>query len=329
MLLLKKDIQRRGPEKTGPFFIFWKPKIDKTKNMKLTVIGLGLIGGSMARDLRKAGFTSEITGVDASIENAQEALQLGIIDRTESLETAVASADLVIIAIPVDKIAETLVRVLDLVAPHTTVIDVGSTKKVIMESVENHPKRKNYVPVHPMSGTENSGPSAALEGLFEGKINIICDQDKCGHQHLAFAEKIFQVLGMKIAYMTADEQDHSAAFISHLPHAAAFALANAVLAKEDREIIFDLASGGFNSTVRLAKSSPEMWGPIFQQNKQYVVESLDVYIKHLKAFKKSIESEPEEMIELMKNANRIRGILEGEGGSLVKNEKTIVKLYTK
>lgn len=297
--------------------------------MKLTVIGLGLIGGSMARDLRKAGFTSEITGVDASPENAQEALRLGIIDRIGSLEEAVASADLVVIAIPVDKIAETLARVLDLVSPHTTVIDVGSTKKVIMESVENHPKRKNYVPVHPMSGTENSGPSAALEGLFEGKINIICDQEKCGHQHLAFAEKIFQVLGMKIAYMTADEQDHSTAFISHLPHAAAFALANAVLDKEDREIIFDLASGGFNSTVRLAKSSPEMWGPIFQQNKQYVVESLDVYIKHLKAFRKSIESEPEEMMALMKNANRIRGVLEGEGDSLVKNEKTIVKLYTK
>jgi prephenate dehydrogenase len=297
--------------------------------MKLTVIGLGLIGGSIARDLRKAGFTSEITGVDASLENAQEALRLGIIDRIESLETAVTSADLVIIAIPVDKIAGTLARVLDLVSPHTTVIDVGSTKKVIMESVENHPKRKNYVPAHPMSGTENSGPSAASEGLFEGKINIICDQEKCGHQHLAFAEKIFQVLGMKIAYMTADEQDHSTAFISHLPHAAAFALANAVLDKEDREIIFDLASGGFNSTVRLAKSSPEMWGPIFQQNKRYVVESLDVYIKHLKAFRKSIESEPEEMMALMKNANRIRGVLEGEGDSLVKNERTIVKLYTK
>ena len=297
--------------------------------MKLTVIGLGLIGGSMAMDLRKAGFTSEIMGVDASLENAQEALRLGIIDRIESFEQAVSVADLVIIAIPVDKVLDTLTRVLDLVSPHTTVIDVGSTKKAIMSAVENHPKRKNYVPSHPMSGTENSGPAAALEGLFEGKINIICDQEKCGHQHLAFAEKIFQVLGMKIAYMTADEQDHSTAFISHLPHAAAFALANAVLDKEDREIIFDLASGGFNSTVRLAKSSPEMWGPIFQQNKEYVVESLEVYIKHLKAFKKSIESEPEQMLALMKNANRIRGILEGQGDSLVKNEKTIVKLYTK
>ena len=297
--------------------------------MKLTVIGLGLIGGSMAIDLRKAGFAHEIMGVDANPDNAKEALRLGIIDSIDSLEGAVEKADMVIIAIPVDKVLNTLTTVLDLISDQTTVIDVGSTKKLIAQAVENHPKRRNYVAAHPMSGTENSGPTAALEGLFEGKINIICDQEKCGPQHLAFAEKLFQVLGMDIAYMTSDEQDHSTAFISHLPHAAAFALANAVLDKEDREIIFDLASGGFNSTVRLAKSSPEMWGPIFQQNKQYIVESLDVYIKHLKAFRKSIESDPQEMMALMKNANRIRGILAGDSDSLVKNEKTIVKLYTK
>jgi len=297
--------------------------------MKLTVIGLGLIGGSMAIDLRKAGFTREITGVDASPENAAEALRLGIVDRIDTLENAITKADMVIIAIPVDKVLDALTKVLNLISDQTTVIDVGSTKKLIAQAVESHPKRRNYIAAHPMSGTENSGPTAALEGLFEGKINIICDQEKCGPQHLAFAEKVFQVLGMDIAYMTADEQDHSTAFISHLPHAAAFALANAVLDKEDREIIFDLASGGFTSTVRLAKSSPEMWGPIFQQNKQYVVESLDVYIKHLKAFRKSIESDPEEMVVLMKNANRIRGILAGDSDSLVKNEKTIVKLYTK
>ena len=297
--------------------------------MKLTVIGLGLIGGSISKDLRKAKFANEIVGVDTNPENAQEALQFGIVDRIEPIETAVLKADMVIIAIPVDKVLNSLTTVLDLISSQTTVIDVGSTKKAISEAVENHPKRRNYVPAHPMSGTENSGPAAALEGLFDGKINIICDQEKCGPQHLALAEKMFQVLGMDIAYMTADEQDHSTGFISHLPHAAAFALANAVLDKEDREIIFDLASGGFNSTVRLAKSSPEMWGPIFQQNREYVVESLEVYIKHLKAFKKSIESDPEQMMALMKNANRIRGILAGDGDSLVKNEKTIVKLYTK
>ena len=160
--------------------------------MKLAVIGLGLIGGSMAKDLRKAGFAHEIMGVDASPVNAEEALRLGIIDRIETLENAVPIADMVIIAIPVDKVLNSLTRVLDLVSGQTTVIDVGSTKKAISEAVENHPKRRNYVPAHPMSGTENSGPTAALEGLFEGKINIICDQEKSGPQHLAFAEKMFQ-----------------------------------------------------------------------------------------------------------------------------------------
>ena len=297
--------------------------------MNLAVIGLGLIGGSMAKDLRRAGFVSHITGVDVDPLNAEQALKLGIADSIDSLEKAVLGADMVIIAIPVDKMLSSLTQVLDLIAPQTTVVDVGSTKKLISAAVDHHPKRRNYVAAHPMSGTENSGPSAALEGLFEGKINIICDQEKSGPQHLAFAEKMFQTLGMNLAYMTSDDQDHSTAFISHLPHAAAFALANAVLDKEDREIIFDLASGGFNSTVRLAKSSPEMWGPIFQQNKQYVVESLEVYIKHLKAFKESIDSEPEQMMALMRNANRIRGILDGQNDSLVKNEKMIVKLYTK
>ena len=297
--------------------------------MNLAVIGLGLIGGSMAKDLRRAGFVSHITGVDVDPHNAEQALKLGIADSIDSLEKAVCGADMVIIAIPVDKMLHSLTKVLDLISEQTTVIDVGSTKKLISAAVDNHPKRRNYIAAHPMSGTENSGPLAAMEGLFEGKINIICDQEKSGPQHLAFAEKMFQTLGMNIAYMTSDDQDHSTAFISHLPHAAAFALANAVLDKEDREIIFDLASGGFNSTVRLAKSSPEMWGPIFQQNKEYVVESLEVYIKHLKAFKESIESEPEQMMALMKNANRIRGILDGQNDSLVKNEKMIVKLYTK
>jgi prephenate dehydrogenase len=297
--------------------------------MKLAVIGLGLIGGSMAKDLRKNRFATEIIGVDAAKDNADEALRLGIVDRIETLENAVSKADMVIIAIPVDKVLKSLTNVLDLISTQTTVIDVGSTKKMISQAVDTHPNRRNYVAAHPMSGTENSGPGAAIEGLFEGKINIICDQEKTGPLHLAFAEKMFQVLGMDIAYMTSDEQDHSTAFISHLPHAAAFALANAVLDKEEREIIFDLASGGFNSTVRLAKSSPEMWGPIFQQNKEYIVESLNVYIKHLKAFRKSIEDDPEQMMALMKNANRIRGILDGQNDSLVKNERTIVKLYTK
>lgn len=298
--------------------------------MKITIIGLGLIGGSLGMDLRKSKFATELIGVDASEKHAEQALKIGLVDRIESLESAVKNTDIVIIAIPVDKEVSILSQVLDLINNSTTVVDMSSTKRVIVESVKNHPKRKNFVPAHPMSGTENSGPSAALEDLFKGKITILCDNEDSGPQHLALAEKMFQVLGMDIAYMTADEQDHSTAFVSHLPHAAAYALANAVQSKEDRSIIFDLASGGFNSTVRLAKSSSTMWHPIFQQNRNYVVESLDVYIKHLQEFRDCLFNKQDDKLhELIVSANKIRGILERENPHLVKNEEKIVKLYTK
>ena len=297
--------------------------------MNVTVVGLGLIGGSIAKDLRKNGFATTITGVDANTAHAEKAKSLKLADEILPLEEAVKKADMVIIAIPVDKIKLVLPRVLDLVSDRTTVADMGSTKKEILDAVESHPRRRNYVAAHPMSGTEYSGPEAAMEGLFANKITIICDHEKSGPQHLALVEKMFQTLGMNIAYMSADEQDHSTAFISHLPHAAAYALANAVQDKEDRSIIFDLASGGFRSTVRLAKSTPSMWGPIFQQNKSYVIESLEVYIKHLIEFKESIQHNEKRMYELMDNAVKIRSILDGENPSLIKNEEKITKFYTK
>lgn len=298
--------------------------------MNTTIIGLGLIGGSLAKDLRKSHFATHITGVENNPEHAKQALELGLVDKIEPLEKAVKNTDLVIIAIPVDKEVELLPRLLDLIGFNTTVTDMGSTKRVITETVKNHEKRKNFVAAHPMSGTENSGPTAALEDLFRDRITILCDQEDSGPQHLALVEKMFQSLGMDIAYMTSDEQDHSTAFISHLPHAAAYALANAVQDKEDRRIIFDLAGGGFRSTVRLAKSSGTMWHPIFQQNRNYVVESLDVYIKHLQEFRDCMfNKEDERLMELIVNANKIRTILDGESPNLVKNEEKIVKLYTK
>lgn len=298
--------------------------------MNTTIIGLGLIGGSLAKDLRKSHFATHITGVENNPEHAKQALELGLVDKIEPLEKAVKNTDLVIIAIPVDKEVELLPRLLDLIGFNTTVTDMGSTKRVITETVKNHEKRKNFVAAHPMSGTENSGPTAALEDLFRDRITILCDQEDSGPQHLALVEKMFQSLGMDIAYMTSDEQDHSTAFISHLPHAAAYALANAVQDKEDRRIIFDLAGGGFRSTVRLAKSSGSMWHPIFQQNRNYVVESLDVYIKHLQEFRDCMfNKEDERLMELIVNANKIRTILDGESPNLVKNEEKIVKLYTK
>ncbi|HKI89420.1 MAG TPA: prephenate dehydrogenase [Draconibacterium sp.] len=298
--------------------------------MKTTIIGLGLIGGSLAIDLRKSKFSTEFVGVDINEKNAQKAVELGLVDRVDKLEKAIQNTDIIIIAIPVDKELELLPQVLDKIKSNTTVIDMGSTKKVIVDRIRNHDRRKNFVAAHPMSGTENSGPTAAIEDLYRGKITILCDQEDSGPQHLALAEKMFQNLGMDIAYMTADEQDHSTAFVSHLPHAAAYALANAVQAKEDRKIIFDLASGGFRSTVRLAKSSYTMWHPIFEQNKTYVVESLDVYIKHLQEFRDCMKNnEFDRLKELILNANKIRGILDGNSPNLVKNEETIVKLYTK
>lgn len=298
--------------------------------MKVTIIGLGLIGGSMAKDLRSSGFATGLIGVDTNEDHAAKAVELGLVDRVLPFEEAVKNTDLVLIAIPVDKTLIILPKVLDLIDGGTTVTDMGSTKKMLVASVADHKRRKNFVPAHPMSGTENSGPTAALDGLFRGKMAIVCDQENSGPQHIALVEKMFQNLGMDIAYMTADEQDHSTAFVSHLPHAAAFALANAVQVKEDRNIIFDLASGGFRSTVRLAKSSGTMWHPIFQQNRSYVVEALNTYIKHLKEFRDCMKDEDDEKLwSLIENANKIRAILEGENPNLVRNEETITKFYTK
>ena len=298
--------------------------------MRLTVVGLGLIGGSMAIDLRKSRFATEIIGVDNRPDHAAEAERLGIVDRVTDFESGVKAADLVLLALPVDQIIELLHKVLDLISPSTTVADVGSAKRQIAASVANHSLRGNYVATHPMAGTENSGPSAAIPKLFAGKLTIVCDHEQSRPQHLALVEKMYQSLGMSTAYMSSDEQDHTTAFVSHLPHAAAFALANAVLAKEEGSIIFDLASGGFQSTVRLAKSSPEMWAPIFRQNRDYVVEAVTAYIHHLNAFKEALNNNDEvQLLQLIREANKIRTVLSGENTSLTKNEETIVKLYTK
>lgn len=298
--------------------------------MKLTVVGLGLIGGSMAIDLRKSRFATGITGVDSRPEHAAEAVRLGIVDRTTDFESGVREADLVLLALPVDQIIRLLPAALDLIGPSTTIVDVGSAKRQIAAAVANHPLRGNFVASHPMAGTENSGPGAALAGLFTGKLTIICDHEHSRPQHLALVEKMYQSLGMSVAYMSSDEQDHTTAFVSHLPHATAFALANAVLAKEERSIIFDLASGGFQSTVRLAKSSPEMWAPIFHQNRDYVVEAVTAYIHHLKEFRDALKSDDESrLLEFIREANKIRAVLNGENTSLTKNEETFVKLYTK
>ncbi len=298
--------------------------------MIVTIIGIGLIGGSIAKDIKRLNFARKIIGVDANEQNAQRALELGIVDEITDLKNAVETADLVVLSTPVDVAVNILPQILDYADPTTTVMDVGSTKMQICDAVKGHKNRRNFVATHPMSGTENSGPDAALEGLFDKKITIICDQEQSKPIHVAMVEKLYQAIGMGIAYMSSDEQDHTTANVSHLPHIAAFALANAVLDKNERDIIFDLASGGFRSTVRLAKSSPAMWGPIFKQNQKYVLESLNVYIEHLNQFRDSIVMEDEShMYELMENANKIRPALEGTSSQMTKKEEQHVKLYTK
>lgn len=298
--------------------------------MIVSIIGIGLIGGSIAKDLRRVGFATQLIGVDASEANAAQAVELGLVDKILDLETAVACSDLVVIAVPVDIIASILPKVLDHVSPTTSVTDTGSTKGVICQGVASHPNRSNFVPSHPMSGTENSGPGAAIDHLFEHKIAIICDQEVSKPIHVMMVEQMYHAIGMDIAYMTSDEQDHTTAHVSHLPHITAFALANAVLSKNQGDIIFDLASGGFRSTVRLAKSTYKMWGPIFTQNKKYVLESLNIYIDHLQEFRDALESDDStEMYRLIENANNIRPVLEGSCSSMEKKEKNTVKLYKK
>lgn len=298
--------------------------------MVVTIIGVGLIGGSIAKDLRKVKFATHIVGVDANPAYAKQAIELGLVDEVLKLKAAVQKADLVVLAVPVDAMMSVLPTVLDHVSPTTSVTDTGSTKLLICEALKNHPNRQNFVPSHPMSGTENSGPSAAKEDLFKNKIAIICDQEDSKPIHVMMVEKMYHSIGMNIAYMSSDEQDHTTAHVSHLPHITAFALANAVLDQNERSIIFDLASGGFQSTVRLAKSSYKMWGPIFTQNKKYVMESLNIYIDHLEQFRTALAKEDSaDMYTLIENANKIRPVLDGSCTSMEKKEESNIKLYRK
>jgi prephenate dehydrogenase len=281
--------------------------------MKTTIIGLGLIGGSMAIDLRNARFTKSLTGVDASPENARRALDLGLVDSIASLEEGVAGSDVVIIAIPVNSLSKLLPGVLDLLPTGATVIDAGSTKGLICKAVATHPKRNCFVASHPIAGTENSGPDAAFAGLFRNKTNIICEKERSSDQSLALAKKIMEILGMHTIFMEAEEHDKHVAYVSHLSHVSSFLLGQTVLdIEKDEKNIFALAGSGFASTVRLAKSSPEMWAPIFEQNLDYLSQALQEYIMHLQKFHYHlVKRDTDELHRIMSNANEIRRVLEG------------------
>jgi prephenate dehydrogenase len=279
---------------------------------KVYIIGIGLIGGSLALDIKKLNKDAVIYGIDKSESHLDEALTLGVIDKKANLKD-INLADLVIVAIPVDATVKLLPQILDLVSDDTIVFDVGSTKVAICNAVKEHPKRRNFLAAHPIAGTEFSGPSAAIVGLYKNKTNIICEVEETAFKLQEKALKLFSDIGMRIRYMKPKAHDKHIAYVSHLSHISSFMLGKTVIQKEKNERdIFDMAGSGFESTVRLAKSSPEMWTPIFEQNKENVIETLDEYIENLKHFKSLIEENNFDLVnEEMKNTNRIKKILKG------------------
>ncbi|RRB07555.1 prephenate dehydrogenase [Larkinella rosea] len=281
--------------------------------MVITIVGVGLLGGSLALAIREKYPKAQFVGVDASPVHGKLALAKGLVDEMQSLDAAVAVSDLVVLATPVNTILELLPQVLDQLPEGATVTDLGSTKELICQLADDHPKRAQFVAIHPMAGTENSGPGAAFRELLPGKNLIICDREKSEPNSLKLVEALFSDIGMKLFYMSPQEHDLHLAYVSHLSHISAFALGLTVLEKEkDEQAIFDMASTGFSSTVRLAKSSPQMWAPIFDQNRQNVSQALADYIVFLQQFKELIdEQNVTDSFEFMARANQIRRVLEG------------------
>ena len=277
---------------------------------KIYVIGIGLIGGSMALDIKSHYENTTVFGIDSNENHIEEALKLGIIDKKATIEDLI-NANLVIVSVPVDVGMVLLPKILDAIGEDTLVIDVGSTKLPICEAIANHMKRRNFMATHPIAGTEFSGPSAAIKDLFQDKTNIICEVEKTTFKLQERGMGLFKKLGMRIRYMDPKSHDKHIAYVSHLSHISSFMLGKTVVEKEkDERDIFDMAGSGFESTVRLAKSSPAMWTPIFKQNKKHVVKSLEEYISNLTHFKKLLEDENYEAVfNEMQNTNRIKEIL--------------------
>ena len=267
----------------------------------------------MALDLRRAGIATELVGVELNPSNAKRALERGLVDRVDNEGTAISTADLVIVSIPVNSLSQLLPSVLDNVKKKAVVIDTGSTKRLICRSISNHAKRGQCVTSHPIAGTENYGPDAAFEGLFKGKTNIICENELSSEEALKIADKIFAELGMSTIFMDPEEHDKHVAYVSYLSHVSSFLLGQTVLDIErDEKNIFALAGSGFASTVRLAKSSPDMWAPIFEQNSEYLSQALLEYIMHLQKFQYFLmKRDGKELQRIMKDANRIREVLNG------------------
>jgi|SRR5437868_1925775 len=278
--------------------------------MDVTIIGTGLIGCSMAYRLKETGFAGKIIGVDHDDANLQKAKELGWIDEAMPMDEAIQQSELVIIAIPVDATLQLLPALMNKI-DRQVVMDVGSTKKMICEAITDNNKRSRFVATHPMWGTEKSGPEAVVKEAFKGRVAVICDRSDNDKDAIELVEKLYDTIGMRLVYMDAASHDVHAAYVSHISHVASYALSLTVLEKEKEEdAIFELASGGFESTVRLAKSNPDMWVPIFRQNRDNVLDVLNEHISQLRKFKSCLEKENYEYLaELIGNANKIKRIL--------------------
>lgn len=277
----------------------------------VTIVGVGLISGSFSLALKERALVKKVIGVSRTEASAQKAIELGLIDEALPLEEAVKQADLIYVAIPVDATIGVMQQVMDMITDKQIVADAGSTKHALCAALASHPMRHRFVATHPMWGTEYSGPEAAVRNAFAGRSCVICEKEKSDALAVANMEEIYRQLGMHLVYMDADSHDMHTAYISHISHITSFALANTVLEKEKEEdTIFDLAGGGFESTVRLAKSNPAMWVPIFKQNREHVLDVLNEHISQLRKFKACLEKENYDyLLELIEQANKIKRIL--------------------
>ena len=279
--------------------------------MRIAVVGTGLIGGSFALALRAKGVATNIVGVEANPQHAAKAVELGIVDSIAPLNEAVDGADLVAIAVPVDAIPQIAIKVLNRISEQQIVIDMGSTKQELCEIISQHPRRHRFVATHPMWGTEYSGPEAAVRDSFAGRNVVICDKQLSDAQAVESVENIYRALGMSVLEMDSEQHDLHAAYVSHISHITSFILSTTVLEKErEEEAIFNLAGGGFDSTVRLAKSSANTWLPIFQQNKYNVLDVLREYIHQLNLFRKALEKDDIQALRtIIERANDINKVL--------------------
>ena len=277
----------------------------------IAIVGVGLIGGSLALQCKRKGIAEKIIGVENNTDHAKQAMDLHLVDEVLNLDDAIELADVVVLTVPMNILVNILPSILDKVSSQI-VMDMGSTKSTLANVVDAHPKRGRFIATHPMWGTEYSGPSAAVEGAFENKAVILCDTEKSDPDVLAFATSLYTTLKMHMLEMNAVDHDLHAAYVSHISHITSFALANTVLEKErEDKAIFEMASAGFESTVRLAKSNPDMWTPILMQNKENVLDVLNEHISQLRKFKSCLEKENWDYLrELMSQANQIRRIIQ-------------------